>query len=383
MAKRGENRKTTRDDGTTYDRGPGWPSITALTLAMAVTAVFFNNCSNEFLLRNASDEASLAGLSVCEAEQAKVFYSSIHPFTSNKCASCHVPTGPAGASSAGFADKDKRAAFNAFLLPGFEKFKAYSLNPGHVNGITGPENLAAMDRVEVAWVAAGNSVGCKDAGDSGEFRTKLVDKPIGATTGTAKVIQFNLDNDSDRQGEFGGATFEISIAQNTPVGGAVTYYITRPNVKTAAQGMEVKAISVYINGQKYIEGTTFLGIDRYVPAATTNLILSNATVLKQMPAGVSPNDTIAVSFNHLRLADPPPVTEPTPTPTPPATPLNGALLYANACAGCHGSLAASTKRGRTAQQILTARMTVPSMMDNAAVQALSAAEIGAIADALR
>src|SRR6185369_12676631 len=56
--------------------------------------------------------------------------------------------------------------------------------------------------------------------------------------------------------------------------------------------------------------------------------------------------------------------------TPPA--LDGAALYAAKCAGCHGPLATSSKKGRTAAQITAANMT----------QGLSAAEVQAVANAL-
>jgi predicted CxxxxCH...CXXCH cytochrome family protein len=59
-------------------------------------------------------------------------------------------------------------------------------------------------------------------------------------------------------------------------------------------------------------------------------------------------------------------------PPPPPTTLDGAALYASTCAGCHGPLATSAKRGRTAAQITAANMT----------KGLSAAQVQAVAGAL-
>lgn len=383
MANKSNDRTTVRDDGTVYDRGPSWPSITVFSLAMALTAVLYNNCSNEFVLEGVTDEALLKDLSVCDAQQARVFMSSIHPFARTNCASCHVMSGPPGASTAAFAESTKLTAFNSFLLPGFDKFKAYALNPGHVSGITGSMHQATMDSIEETWYSSLQEAGCATDDMPGEFQAKTVDKPIGPTTATAKVIRWNLDAESDRSSQFGGATFEIRISQVSPGGGSPSYYITGPIIKTAAEGLEVKKLSIFINGVKYIEGTTFLGIDRYVPPANTNTTLSSAVMVKQMPAGILATDTISVAFNHLRIPNaPPPMPTPTPSPTPPPA-INGSQLYANTCQACHGTLAASTKRGRTAAQIQTARTTVPAMMDNAGVQALSAEEINAIAAALQ
>jgi mono/diheme cytochrome c family protein len=59
-------------------------------------------------------------------------------------------------------------------------------------------------------------------------------------------------------------------------------------------------------------------------------------------------------------------------PPPPPTTLDGAALYASTCAGCHGPLASSSKRGRTAAQITAANMT----------KGLSSAQVQAVANAL-
>jgi predicted CxxxxCH...CXXCH cytochrome family protein len=58
---------------------------------------------------------------------------------------------------------------------------------------------------------------------------------------------------------------------------------------------------------------------------------------------------------------------------------DGATLYANNCATCHGPLASSTKAGATAAQIQTGINTVSAM---SSLSSLSSADIQAIADAL-
>lgn len=60
--------------------------------------------------------------------------------------------------------------------------------------------------------------------------------------------------------------------------------------------------------------------------------------------------------------------------------LDGAALYAGRCASCHGALAASAVRGRTAAQISAAIAGLASM---ASLKDLSAAQVEAIAAALR
>lgn len=66
----------------------------------------------------------------------------------------------------------------------------------------------------------------------------------------------------------------------------------------------------------------------------------------------------------------------------PTSPPNGGLLYTINCSSCHGSLEASTKRGRTSAQIQSAISIVPSMSTSSTLKALSPSEIQAIAEAL-
>lgn len=74
---------------------------------------------------------------------------------------------------------------------------------------------------------------------------------------------------------------------------------------------------------------------------------------------------------------------PDPNYTPGTTPLDGASLYAGACATCHGPLASSQKRGRTASQIQTAINTnAGAQMGTASLKTLTPAQVQAIADAL-
>jgi len=78
----------------------------------------------------------------------------------------------------------------------------------------------------------------------------------------------------------------------------------------------------------------------------------------------------------------PAATQATATPTAAAPAPNGAALYATICQGCHGPLAASTRLGRSAAQITASKTTSPTHQTIPAFQALTPAEISAIAVAL-
>jgi len=68
------------------------------------------------------------------------------------------------------------------------------------------------------------------------------------------------------------------------------------------------------------------------------------------------------------------------TPPPPPTTTDGATLYADNCASCHGTLANSTKIGRTASQIQSAINSNTGGMGS--LSNLTSAQIQAIADVL-
>jgi mono/diheme cytochrome c family protein len=73
---------------------------------------------------------------------------------------------------------------------------------------------------------------------------------------------------------------------------------------------------------------------------------------------------------------------PNPTSTPTATPTSqGAALYIQYCASCHGTLADSARKGYTAEQIQNAIATVPGKQQT--LGNLTTTQIQEIADALK
>ncbi|MBI5640885.1 MAG: c-type cytochrome, partial [Nitrospirae bacterium] len=70
------------------------------------------------------------------------------------------------------------------------------------------------------------------------------------------------------------------------------------------------------------------------------------------------------------------------TPPPPPTTTDGPTLYAQNCASCHGTLASSTKKNRTATQIQNAINAGTGGMGSTALRALTTTQVAAIATAL-
>jgi mono/diheme cytochrome c family protein len=104
-------------------------------------------------------------------------------------------------------------------------------------------------------------------------------------------------------------------------------------------------------------------------------------------ATVAQSNVVSATVNYVpkpkKTPKPKPTPAPTPTPTPTPTPvpgtIDGAALYNSNCSGCHGALASSSKKGRSASQIQSAINGVGSM---SGLKSLTSAQVAAIATAL-
>jgi mono/diheme cytochrome c family protein len=92
--------------------------------------------------------------------------------------------------------------------------------------------------------------------------------------------------------------------------------------------------------------------------------------------GLSATDLVALKVVLSGAATP----TPTPLPTPPPTPSE--VLYINNCASCHGDVANSSKRGKSAG-VITAAISNVSSMRTPALLRLTSTEIQMIADAIK
>ena len=352
--------------------------IVLFMACVVVMAVAFNNCGGSFSPTTA-DDANLASLSLCERELYEPFAAKIHPFLRTNCAQCHSSGGESGVF---FAVPGAAAAFATFKMTGFGKFKSMALNETHAAGVTGAQNQAAVVQMENDWLAAESGANCQAEGVIGGMPAMTTAKTIDATT-TDKTITWALDTETeDRGAEFGAATFSIKIRRMDVPNSASAYVISDPTIKAVNASLVARSLSIYINGVKYSDGTTFASLYEDAPANNQNTLLMDASMAKQMDEGIAATDTIAVEFVHLGKGALP---TPTPTPVLGATPIPnapGIAIYERACAGCHNPIANTAKPGRTYNQINGAKQTVTQMVNDPGVQALTPAEIQQIADAL-
>lgn len=197
------------------------------------------------------------------------------------------------------------------------------------------------------------------------------------TAGTAPTtMTWNLGTELESGAALAGASVSVQIARFEPADGSTpVYFVSNPTLTAGAQALDIVDLRVGVDGVRNDVSTTFQGLNAVVAARATS-VLSPATLVHEIGAGNQHRLSL-----HFRKLWPNGVAVPTtPTPTPPPV-LSGANLYAQHCLGCHGTLANSTKRGRTAQQIVNSFTTAPSMSYLAPL--LTAQEIQAIADALK
>ncbi len=314
----------------------------------------------------------------CQAHKYELYSTQVKPFVS-KCAACHNGNPGVGTSQAAFASLNPLTGFNWFVMVGPTKLSAYGTNAEHGAGTAGIQNQASLDGITEAWRSIEDKEVCKNTGGAGLAPHKTAAKTIQATT-VFRVITWNLGSDLEEgSSDFGGATFEIQIKKGEANGtAAASYFISSPIIKTAGSPIEVKELYVYINGVRLDASTTFTEIDKFIPAGNTTTLLSTGTTVVDMAQagrdGIKETDTIAVSFSHLVKSSGSGPPNPTPTPAP----LNGAQLYTTNCASCHGQLAVSTKKNRTAIQFRAAIVNVNTMK----TLVLTDAELQAMATAL-
>lgn len=196
------------------------------------------------------------------------------------------------------------------------------------------------------------------------------DKAIGDAT-TTKTLSWDLSQEVTK-GKAQSVQFQVSIVKYIPPdGSADTYFVTNPTITTHSDAIQLKNLSLHFNGELDALATTFTGLDLVIQPNQT-VVLSTATLLHQLSGPAKASDTIALDFDVLWQDG-----IPYPDSTSPGTQVNGATLYANYCAGCHGALAQTTKPNRTAAQI-SASLTSVSQMTFLQGQ-LSQSEIQAIA----
>lgn len=117
------------------------------------------------------------------------------------------------------------------------------------------------------------------------------------------------------------------------------------------------------------------GLDAMLDAVKITLAAGNVVMTNKISNAIMLNAPVNdINAGTLNMGNMPPAPVPTPVPAPTSS------LYDTNCAGCHGPLATSAKRGATAARIQAA--IAANIAGKSRFSSLSAAEIQAIADAL-
>lgn len=240
----------------------------------------------------------------CTEDQLKAAFSTSYQLllsSTSTCKACHIA---GGAGKGAFASADTTEGYNAFKLVDINKINSYVVLASHAAGFSGPQNQAALDTAKTNW---NNSVAACSASStpppSGTPPTGLqavtTAKVIAATT-TNKTISWNLNNElAVGSGNYGGATISIRIrTQTDATTGLKTYYLTSPTLTTGTSPITLTGIMVRINNTTITLATTFSRVTTQAPPATTNRVLSTATMLFEY--NVQATDTLALQFSDLQ-----------------------------------------------------------------------------------
>lgn len=153
-----------------------------------------------------------------------------------------------------------------------------------------------------------------------------------------------------------GSAAQVSYQSSLTAGHTHTIALSSAQFNDLKAGMQVIVTSTTANGHSHT--WTILGGSYLYDSICYNCHTNS----KRGTRGMSSNNLTSAQRDSLQNPSAAPVsTSPAvypntaPTNAPPTvSPLDGAALYGSYCAGCHGALSVSTKRGRTATQIRNA-----------------------------
>lgn len=224
----------------------------------------------------------------------------------------------------------------------------------HVHGNQSFGCVDAMERTGTSYRVICSTVGQLNVS---------VTARIGNSSATAASTVNIVNSNSGGGGTPGTVTFRI------PAGTANGSWNTRETAIEVYVGQTLEVINDdSVNHQIHTDGAPFPHGNLIAPGATRSHTVASTYSSQQTPL-----------YDHIYQTE---------NPRPniyiysfDVTGLNGANLYGNRCASCHGPLATSAKRGKTATQIIEAIRTQQQMMNLR--QQLNDNEIAAIALSLR
>ncbi len=239
----------------------------------------------------------------CEPFLRESFEKDYYAFTSVNCASCHTSS---GVGKSKFADPNRDFAWSQFKNMGTSgpgKIYNNGISPGHSGtSWTGPQNeptlKAALDRFNNSILA------CKSG--TGGILTKprvlkglrnYAENNIAAST-TRFAWNLNADLESQSQVDYGEAFFMINVAK---MANNSSYIIWAPAIRSYEKEVNLRSLSVYINGKLITTSTTYANLNKSVPPYSSEFSTYGglSELASYIPFEVKADDYIQFSFESL------------------------------------------------------------------------------------
>lgn len=312
--------------------------------------------------RHLASEGSFAArsTSICDVELKSSFQKTYHPFLLNNCAACH---------SSAHASSNVDLAYRAFMERGTTLIDYQATHAHGGNSLSATDTQPQIDAFKPQWVQAQNQyLDClvKNSGSAVGAKFALAGKPIPNLMNTANnttwiPVEWDLESQAASpaaNGQFKAffkAEARLQVVSGVPSG--IIFRNPSLRLKSGSQNIEVKALTIMIDGDTQNLVTTYSTIAAIVNSTSDTVLVSNSSSALAYYPGVSATTQVAFIIEHIRHTTQSP-TPPTPGPLVPVIPypvpevpvppggvkfselISGSSPYrvfARSCTGCHNS----------------------------------------------
>jgi mono/diheme cytochrome c family protein len=277
-----------------------------LIVVSAITLVPFQNCGNQWVLREPSQSLDMMSQS-CEAELAQIFDQSFYPFLRQNCASCHTEGGP---GMGHFADPVEDKAWSDFNSIGAHAVIRNATNDKHKPPYTGSKHAAYLNLLKEQWDQA---VERKKECESQKAGANPLDTPfvtksqrIPNLSNTAwTIVTWDLYSQALKppQQNIVAAQFRIEMRNFLKNGSVVGYEFRNPHIRlTGLQPYQFESLYFLINNTKARDLTMYAQIKKTISVPDEWMSLIDYASNGFIVTDVIPNSEISIEFSKIQIA---------------------------------------------------------------------------------
>jgi mono/diheme cytochrome c family protein len=307
-------------------------------------------------------EGALSSLAAaCDASLKAAYQRTYYPFLSSTCVACH--SGAQGSANV-------TTSYNAFMERGSSLIDYQATHAHGGNNLNPAVTQPIIDGFKPAWVAAQTQyLQCQVQAGGGAGGTKFitVDKAIPNLMNTVNnanswvPVEFDLESESKVAAGNGAfkAIFRIEARVQVVNGQNKGVNFRNPSLrlKTGSQNVEIKTLSIEIDGNDQNLVTTYADVNTIVNQTTNTPLISNSGAAFAYYPAVTATTKAGFIFQHIKntaqepgAAGTAPNVPITPVPLPDVPPPEGGVTYSQlvsdngvyrvfgrSCLGCHNN----------------------------------------------